>query len=378
MAFRFIHTADWQLGASFGTYGVDLAGQLKDARLTMIERIAEVAYNESAYHIVVAGDVWDSEMPSPQTLAQSIGIMADASTLTWWLLPGNHDPYRRNLLWDRVVEAAPSNVHSMLESSPIEVEPGVFFLPAPWDSKSPGRDLTDYMDSAKTPQGAIRIGIAHGGTIDFSGESGDRAVIAKDRAISSHLDYLALGDWHGVREVGEKTWYSGTPEADRFRRNEPGFCLVVEIDESNAVPKVTRQRIGAYDWRIIDLDLREGMDVPEALLGAFGDQVAERRTLIQLHLSGQLTMSDRLELLTALENLEARAAYLNVRWGDLTTLVSVSDLDFLDVGGSVRLAADELLARKGNGDLAADDRKIAGRALDLLFSLAADGGEAST
>src|SRR5690606_21852288 len=52
---------------------------------------------------------------------------------------------------------------------------------------------------------------------------------AADRAARARLDYLALGDWHGCLEVDARTWYAGTPEADRFRGNAPGHVLEVEI-----------------------------------------------------------------------------------------------------------------------------------------------------
>ena len=37
-----------------------------------------------------------------------------------------------------------------------------------------------------------------------------------DRAGHAAQDYLALGDWHGTRRIDARTWYSGTPEHDRF------------------------------------------------------------------------------------------------------------------------------------------------------------------
>jgi hypothetical protein len=43
MAFTFIHTADWQLGAQFGTLPIDIAARLQAARLDVIDRIAALA-----------------------------------------------------------------------------------------------------------------------------------------------------------------------------------------------------------------------------------------------------------------------------------------------------------------------------------------------
>jgi hypothetical protein len=43
-----------------------------------------------------------------------------------------------------------------------------------------------------------------------------------------------LGDWHGFLTVGDRTAYSGTPEVDRFGRDEPGGCIVVEARSGEA------------------------------------------------------------------------------------------------------------------------------------------------
>ena len=76
----------------------------------------------------------------------------------------------------------------------------------------------------------LRIGLAHGSIRDFSSRGEAQNQIAPDRAQRSNLDYLALGDWHGTLRVDARTWYSGTPETDRFQRDEPGHALLVTLE----------------------------------------------------------------------------------------------------------------------------------------------------
>ena len=33
-----------------------------------------------------------------------------------------------------------------------------------------------------------------------------------DAPLLEQLDYVALGDWHGLKQVNARSWYSGTPE----------------------------------------------------------------------------------------------------------------------------------------------------------------------
>jgi hypothetical protein len=83
-------------------------------------------------------------------------------------------------------------------------------------------DPTILFDMMATPGARLRIGLAHGSIRDFSSRGEAQNQIAPDRAQRSNLDYLALGDWHGTLRVDARTWYSGTPETDRFQRDEPG------------------------------------------------------------------------------------------------------------------------------------------------------------
>lgn len=58
-----------------------------------------------------------------------------------------------------------------------------------------------------------------------------------------------LGDWHGVLEIGSRTWYARTPETDRFQRDVPGHVLLVDFG-GKEVPQVTLIRTGRYQWLI--------------------------------------------------------------------------------------------------------------------------------
>ena len=53
------------------------------------------------------------------------------------------------------------------------------------------------------------------------------------------LGYLALGDWHGMRQVAARCWYSGTPEVDDFDVVDCGFALLEEARDPGAAPEIT-------------------------------------------------------------------------------------------------------------------------------------------
>ena len=213
---RLLHTADLHLGKPFGRLPEDLRGRLREARHGAIGRLAAAARAHGAADILVAGDTFDSQTPAPATVRQALQAMAADPGLTWWLLPGNHDSLAAADLWERIARDAPPNVRPLRTPEPVAMAPGAVLLPAPCTERRPGRDLTAGMADVATPEGALRIGLAHGAVRDFS-EDGNPALIPPDRAETAGLAFLALGDWHGRLAIGDRTWYAGTPEADGFK-----------------------------------------------------------------------------------------------------------------------------------------------------------------
>lgn len=380
MAVRFIHTADWQLGKPFGRFDDALAGRLTAERQEVITRIADTARTQNAPHVIVAGDVWDNAAPNNAVLRQPLDIMGEQPDITWWLMPGNHDVDGADSLWDRVAAIAPPNLRVLRTAEPIQMTPDTWLLPAPWQRLHHGRDLTDWMDGAETPAGAIRIGIAHGSIKTFgtqhegtnSGESD--AIIPPDRATRARLDYLALGDWHARAAINPRTHYSGTPEPDRFKTGSRGQVLLVEIDAPGAEPRVTDIPTAAFDWPVIDAPLRvEAIsDTLKQITNHVQSGRAERYTLAEITLSGETTVQDWTLLDAFIDDLSGRCAYLDLRGTSTVALkVVTEDIEALDAQGSVRQTAEQLKARREDPALSQADRDIAADALRLLFSFAA-------
>jgi len=375
MAISFIHTADWQIGKTFGRFDPELGAHLRLARLNAIDRIAAHARATAAGHVLVAGDIWDQENPSDKTLHNTLERLAQAADVTWWLLPGNHDPARPNGLWHRLqsTQTIPANVRLLLEPEPIEIEDKVFVLPAPLVSKDAGRDLTDWMDACTTPEGAIRIGLAHGSVIGFGAGADAADVISATRAQSARLDYLALGDWHGKKQIDKRTWYSGTPEPEQFPRNEPGWCLSVTIDAAGALPAVVPLETAEFTWLKEEVSVSPGMAPSEIFKSVLQASASAQKTLLQVKLQGHLHAEAAALLRDEIATHQDALAYLQVRQADLKTLIETADLDRLDHAGSMRAAGEDLLARTKDETRSQEEQHDARNALALLFAFAAEG-----
>lgn len=364
--FRFLHSSDLHVGRSFGGFDPELAARLREARFGIVDQLAEHAREASAPVIMLAGDIWDTEVPSEAVLRQSLDAMARCSDLTWMLLPGNHDLVGPGGLWERVASAGIPNVCPLIEEAPFQVDADVWLLPSPCRSKNPGRDVTAWMDGAETPEGALRIGIAHGPVASF-GEDSSTSIIDPQRAEKAGLDYLALGDWHGWVEVGQRTIYPGTPEPDRFRDNA-GACALVSITASGAVPEVVRTPTGRFNWQTVEIDTGFADDPEAALAARMPEDTKARDVLLSLTLTGTLALSGQVKWQRALDHLAPSLAHLDVDRTQLTTAVQADDLERIDHLGALREAAETLRIASTDETASTADREAADLALTLLFS----------
>lgn len=365
---RFIHTSDLHLGKRFGQFPEDLRGRLTEARHQTIDILANLALTHSAEFVLIAGDMFDTGTPSPSVIRQAMQAMSAASAIKWVIIPGNHDSLSSDELWKQVASDRPENVLLGLESKPIEIAPATFVLPAPCLNRRPGRDLTEWMSDADSDGDGIRIGLAHGAVQSF-GEDGAAEIIAPDRALKSHLDYLALGDWHGQISINDRTWYSGTPEPDRFKHSEPGKALLVEIENSGATPKVQALETGSFNWQRKAMHILPGENTRKQLEDTLPEVSLRRKTLLQIVAEGRIRIPDLILLDKASETVAPDFALFEMRSEALAGEYEISDLNTIDQAGALRQAAEALM-HEAEAD--PDPHGVSASALSLLYTFAAE------
>ena len=368
---RFIHTADWQIGKPFRNFG-DKESVLRQARLSAIETIGRLARDEGARHVLVAGDLYDNDAPARKTLLEPMERMRAFGEVTWHVIPGNHDYHRGNGLWDRVAGLGlPANVTLHLSPAPALLGEDAILFPAPLRRRSEVNDLTEWMDDAPSPPGAIRIGLAHGSITGFGTEGDASNSIAPDRARQARLDYLALGDWHRTKEINASTWYSGTPEPDRFNSQETGEVLLVDIAGPGAAPRVSRRETGTYRWLAQTEELSSAADL-QGLEDRLRNRPDLSRLMMRLAVKGTLDLSARADLTSRLAGIEAAMFWLDADVEALHLRPTREDLEKIDFGGVLREAAERLKAEAENPATSAVERRRAEEALIQLFVMSKD------
>lgn len=353
---RFLHTADWQIGRQYQRFEPDDAAALFEARFTVVERIAHRASQGPYDAVLVAGDVFDAQTVSERTIRRLFNAMQAFSGL-WIMIPGNHDAALAESVWTRAQKLGvmPPNLLLALRPEPIVLhDQRMVILPAPLTQRQTGADLTAWFDHAESPPGYARIGVAHGSVTGILSDDVDASnPISPDRADRARLDYLALGDWHGMRQIDPRTWYSGAPETDRFRNNESGHILDVTLEAAGAAPHVEAVSVGQYIWdaRTINLALPSDIDLVVQYL-----QTLSERHVVSLALSGQADLAGQSRLNEALGAAQARVRALDYNTLGLSLYPTDDDIAALQADGYVaevlhalrQMQEPDLAAHPGN------------------------------
>jgi DNA repair exonuclease SbcCD nuclease subunit len=357
---RFLHTADWQIGRTYRYFEPDDASALAEARIASVKRVAELAQQHLCDAVLVAGDVFDMQGVSERLIRQTVNAMA-GFTGPWVLLPGNHDAALSESVWSRLqrLNILPANVHLALTPEPLLLEQArLAILPSPLTQRHTYDDTTGWFNHAETPDGWLRIGLAHGVMQGVLAEGIDSAnPIAADRAQQARLDYLALGDWHGCKQIQPNVWYSGTHEPERFVNNDPGYALLVDIAAPGAAPQVTRLETASHRWFALEQTLAVSSDIDhlQQQLQALPDQ-----SVCRLKLSGNTSLADEQRLLALIQAQHARLRALQVDRSNLQLQASDEDIASLQASGYLAEVIDSLRqqAEAQAGDTAADALRI--------------------
>lgn len=365
---RFLHTADWQIGRQYSQFAPDDAVSLANARLEVVETIARLATEHAVDAVLVAGDVFDAQTVAERTIRKLFNAMQGYSG-PWIMIPGNHDAALTESVWTQAqrLGVLPVNLHLALHGKVIEFPSmKLAALCAPLTQRHTYNDLTVPFDDLQTPDGFLRIGLAHGSVQGLLAEDIDSAnPIAPDRASKARLDYLALGDWHGCKQIDGRTWYSGTPEQDRFKGNEPGFALLVQIDGPGAEPAVTRLTTGKFVWQEWQHQLSVASDA-DVLIAKL--EAASAKDVLHITIKGQTDLAGQQKILSALSRAQAKAQSLESDLSGLRLVPTAEDIAALKADGYLGEVIVELRDRQTTQP-SENGRDISTYALGLLTTL---------
>jgi DNA repair exonuclease SbcCD nuclease subunit len=363
---RFLHTADWQIGMKAAHAGA-ASTRVREARIESASRVVDVARNENAEFLLLAGDTFESN-DIDRAAIQKIGDILATFGRPVYVLPGNHDPLEIGSVWEHDVWKSHANVHVLREACPIPLSSG-FLYPCPVLSTRSKNDLTAWIPVEHS--GAIRIGVAHG-TVEGNPAIEPSLPIPRDAVTRTRVDFLALGHWHSTATYQDENGatrmaYSGTHDATRFRERDSGNVLLVDIAEPGAFPEIRTIPTGSLRWQSTELTLIEPgqlIELRKKVEAAPGGQ----STLIEVCLKGILFANEGAEISRLEQILSSRFLHAHV---DTSCLVpSPADEDWVSplTPGFLRTSAAKL-REIANSDSDAKRRIVAMRALRELYTL---------
>jgi DNA repair exonuclease SbcCD nuclease subunit len=354
----FLHSADWQIGKPYArVQDPDKRARLRQVRIEAIARIGAQIAPSKASLLLVAGDLFDSPTPSSSDVSavcQAIGKLE----LPVLVIPGNHDHGAPGSVWHTPFFQAEQrrrapNLQVLLERQPLELEQAIV-LPCPLLRRTDSHDPTAWvrqLDWSTLPADKPRLLLAHGsvhgfGATDLDADEENPASATNqlrlDAPLLEQLDYVALGDWHGLKQVNARSWYSGTPEPDRFPRSDDyqGGQVLAVTAQRGQLPVVQPRPTASLNWLPLRVELQSNADVErlerqlEQVLGAEPGQ-----QLLLLEEQGSLSLEGHRRYDALLERWEAQLLRLKRR-GRCGTSPDAQEL--ADLSGR---ADDPLIAR---------------------------------
>ena len=234
---RFLHLADLHLGAAFDMLSQKAAESAQQKQFAALEHAVRVAGRERAHAILIAGDLFDSPLPSATVFSRAMSILSQAACPVL-IAPGNHDhicagsPY--------LTSALPSNVHVFTQSTlePVHLGEAATVWGAAFHDQSAVIPLTHRKFSRP-----VNICLVH---TDLKTDGGYNHY-SPDEIAASGFSYLAAGHNHapsGLRRAGGTVFCCpggmsavASTETGRkgFLRIEIGETIKAQFIESKAV-----------------------------------------------------------------------------------------------------------------------------------------------
>lgn len=273
------------------------------------------AWTCGAEAVLIAGDVFNQDRVSRDTLAFLRDQFERLAPLPVIIAPGNNDPFTDDSPW--FVEDWPANVHIFSQPEwtawecpgmPLTVHGFAFTAP-----EMPG----DVFARLRVPRdGRVHVALAHGAERScLRPNEPPCAPFDLSSVAQPGLHYLALGHLHRMiavrQDQGFQAWYPGPPEGRDFNETGPMHLLEVEIvaPEPNAPATVlvAPRQSSKLVYAAAEIDCSALPDAG-AVAGAILEQLGQPETAVVARavLTGMAPADLREEIPALAQSLEGR------------------------------------------------------------------------
>jgi len=326
---KLLHFADLHLDAAFAWAGVDLGRRRRMALRDTLRAILELAAAEHVDAILCAGDLYEQDRFTPDTLAFLRAAFAEVAPLPIYVSPGNHDWLSPRSIYSQV--QWPENVHVFNEDHlrPVTLADGLTL----WGAAHCAPANTDnVLESFAVDRGGTNIGLFHGserGSFSFQ-DSGKQpfAPFRADEIASAGLAHAFVGHFHAPADEKRFT-YPGNPDPLSFgEHGRRGVVLATVTPEG-----ITTERRVVAQTHVEDLVLSvTGCTSASEVRAALSALLADRHGIARVTAEGELDPSVDLTL-ADLREVPNRLDAMFPRFG---TIRAAYDLDAIRAEPTVR------------------------------------------
>lgn len=228
---KFLHTGDLHIGKNVNEFSM-----LEDQK-HILKQIQEIALEEKAEVIVIAGDIYDRSIPSGEAVelldAFLTGVLADGISVV--MISGNHDSSQRVKFADRILEKqglyiAGGYDGQLKKAVFADTFGGVEFICLPFVKPAEAGETNsaravEHILAESLPEraeGSRRVLVTH---FFVTGEGGEEPELSDSETtvhvggldnvpvtLFQEFDYVALGHIHKPQQVGKgHVYYAGAP-----------------------------------------------------------------------------------------------------------------------------------------------------------------------
>ena len=350
--FKLLHASDIHIGAKFSSFGEKAAAQ-RQALLDAFAKIINLAISEQVQLLLIAGDLFDSNFPSYQSVSFVKGQLKklDNAGIRAVILPGTHDCLSRDSIFKRENFTA-GMAHVFIFDNPEETQKEfpeldlTIFGKPNLSNKSPDSPLAFL--KVRDSESKYKIAMAHG-SVQIEGKAApDDLPISFQDIADSGMDYIALGHWHGAQDFSSgkvKAWYAGSPEIT-YQEGKgglgQGYALIVEIGQNGT--NVSPIKITDKEIKEINFDLQIFENKKEALYQEI-EKLANPNLILSVSLSGFADAENLLSFQKIEEDFQNKFFYIKVKNNLSLRLEDVNSRNYpeeLVLGQFVRVMQDKI------------------------------------
>ena len=320
-AFRFLHTADIHLDSALQNLALpddSAAIRVRRATRDALDRLVDLALEESVDFLVIAGDLYDGDWRDYNTgqfFIRQMGRLR-AAGIAVYLLHGNHDAANRIT---RHLDL-PDNVQVFGSRKPRTFHIGELSV-ALHGRSFPQRDVTENLvpDYPPPVAGAFNIGVLHTGLTGRAGHE-NYAPCSLEDLVNKGYDYWALGHVHKAEILHEHPHvvFPGNLQGRHARETGAKGARLVAVEDKEIVD-CAFVPCDTVRWTVLPLPVNEVPHIADihdrirhALEAAVAAEADGRVLICRIVLEGRTALHNR--LLASEEQLleEARASALGL------------------------------------------------------------------